>query len=225
MLPFADVLERLPVPQLRRARMARGAARRDHLRHDRRPPGERPRSRRPAVDAARRAGRRRRRRDDRPAGARRGDDDLSRRPRDDGQRADVDLVSAQRRARRRGEAARRGRPRAAGPAADDRRTCRRCRTSSAWSPSRCGCIRRRGSSAAARSTSIRLGDVRRAAAIDPRDEPVRHAARPALLRRIRSASIPIAGRRSSARRCRSSPTSRSAAARASASASRSPGWS
>ena len=38
MLPFAEVLERLPVPQLRRARMARRAARRDHLPHDRRPP-------------------------------------------------------------------------------------------------------------------------------------------------------------------------------------------
>ena len=58
MLPFADVIERLPVPMLRRARMAR--ARLDAIIYrmiaERR--RQRPRSRRPAVDAAGRAGRR-----------------------------------------------------------------------------------------------------------------------------------------------------------------------
>ena len=52
--------------------------------------------------------------------------------------------------------------------------------------SRCGCIRRRGSSAAAPSTSIPLGDYERAAAGDRLHEPVRDAARRALLRRSRA---------------------------------------
>jgi cytochrome P450 len=55
MLPFAELLEHLPVPKLRRARLTR-PARRDYLRHDRGAPQERPRSRRPALDAALGAG-------------------------------------------------------------------------------------------------------------------------------------------------------------------------
>ncbi len=133
MLPFADVIERLPVPKLRRARMSRVRLDADHLPDDRRSPRQRPRPRRPAVDAARGAGRRRRRGDDRRAGARRGDDDLPRRPRDDGERADLALVSGRRRAGRRGEAARGSRSRPAGPPAGARRCRRRCRMSSASS--------------------------------------------------------------------------------------------
>ena len=67
--------------------------------------------------------------------------------------------------------------------------------------------------------------LRRAGAVDHRHEPVRDCSATRASSPSPSASIPIAGRRSSARRCRSSPTSRSAAARAGASASRSRGWS
>ena len=81
MLPFADVLERLPVPKLRRARMAR--ARLDAIIY--RMIAERRASGRdrgdllsmllPAQDEEDDGARH-----DRPAGARRGDDDLPRRP-------------------------------------------------------------------------------------------------------------------------------------------------
>ena len=85
------------------------------------------------------AGRRgRRRRDDRPAGARRGDDDLPRRPRDDGERADVDVVSAvsstpdveARAARRRSIASLGGRAADAEDLARAARTLERCSTES-----------------------------------------------------------------------------------------------
>ena len=95
MLPFSDVLEKLPVPELRRARVAR--AQLDAIIYrliaERRASG-RDRGDLLSMLLPRRTMRGgRRQRHDRPAGARRGDDDLPRRPRDDRQRADVDLVS------------------------------------------------------------------------------------------------------------------------------------
>ena len=200
MLPFAELLERLPVPTLRRGPDGARAARRDHLPHD-------------SPSAARAAGDRGDLlsmlllaqdeeddggRHDRSAGARRGDDDLPRRPRDDRERADVDLVSAERRAGGRGARSTHEIDRVLRrPPADDGATFPRCRTSSASSPNRCGCIRRRGSSAAARSTTIRWT----ATSLPPRsilvDEPVhrRTATRASTPSPI--GSIRIAGRRSS----------------------------
>ena len=126
---------------------------------------------------------------------------------------------------RRSAAARGDRSRAGGTPADGRRRRSRCRTPRASSPNRCGCIRRRGSSAAARSTSTPSAAItcRRASIVvmsqwivhrDPRHYP-----------RSRAIRSRIAGRRSSRPRCRASRTFRSAADRASASANRSRGWS
>ena len=69
------------------------------------------------------------------------------------------------------------------------------------------------------------GRLRRAGAVDHHHEPVRHRSATRATTPTPSDSCPTAGRRSFAPRCRSSRTSRSAADRASASASRSRGWS
>ena len=150
-----------------------------------------------------------------------------RRPRDDGQRAHVDLVPAER-ARPRPSA--RCTPRSTAvlrrAAADARPTCRRCATSSRSSPRRCACIRRPGSSAAAPSRPY-AGRRLHAAAADHRGhEPVRRAPRRALLPGSRPVRRRSAGRPAfSAALPQVRVLSRSAAGRASASASRSRGWS
>ena len=169
MLPFFDNARAAAASGARTRPRGRARTRRDHLRDDRRAAPASRGSRRSAVDAAAGAGRRRRRpRDDRPAGARRGDDDLPRRPRDDGQRARVDVVSPRASTGGRGAAARGDRSRARRPAADDRGRAERCRSSSRWSPRRCGCIRRRGSSAAARSVPYQIDGYLAAGALDRR---------------------------------------------------------
>ncbi len=89
-----------------------GQARRDHLPPHRRPPRLAGRSRRRAQHPARRA-RRGRHVDDRPAGPRRGDDAVPRRPRDHGERARVGHLPAR-------EAPLRTRPRRAGDRAPGR---------------------------------------------------------------------------------------------------------
>ena len=121
MLPFSDLLERLPVPRLRRARAARAeldAIIYGMIAERRRSPGDRGDLlsmllvAQDEEDGHDQPGPRH----DRRAGPRRGDDDLPRRPRDDGERADLDLVSAEPGARRRGPAARGGRSGARRPA-------------------------------------------------------------------------------------------------------------
>ena len=162
----------------------------------------------------------------RPAGARRGDDDLSRRPRDHGECAGVDSgTSSSQAPGGRAKAARGGRSRARAGA------CRRSTTCPALTYCRAGGHR----VDAAVSAGVdhrpprgrRLPDRR-----VRRSGPVASSScSPYLIQRDArwfpdpTRSIPIAGRRSSRRRCRRLPTCRSAAAHAAASASRSPGWS
>ena len=162
MLPFADVLERLPVPKLRRARMARAAL--DAIIY--------------GMIAERRASGR-----DRGdllsmlLAAQDEDDDgggmTDQQVRDEamtiflaGHETTANaltwtLVSAERRARRRGARCTTRSTASCRAGCRRSRICRRCRASSASSPSRCGCIRRRGSSAAARSTTIRSATTSR----------------------------------------------------------------
>ena len=160
MLPFADVLERLPLPQLRRGRTGARAARRDHLRHDR-------------ASAAR-------------SGGDRGDllsmlllaqdeEDDGRGMTDEQVRDEAMtiflaghettanaltwtwyLLSAAPDGRARG-CTRKSIACCGGRLPTVARSRRRCPTSSGSSPSRCGCIRRRGSSAAARSSAYPIG--------------------------------------------------------------------
>ena len=131
-------------------------------------------------------------RDDRPAGARRGDDDLSRRPRDDRQRAGLDLVSPQSVAGRRSAGCTRRSTACWQAAADGRRRRSRCRTPTrvvtesmrlyppAW------LVGRRA------VNEYRIGGYIVPAALDRRHEPVDRAPRPAVLsgaRALRSRSL------------------------------------
>ena len=127
------------------------------------------------------------------------------------------LLSQHRRGR--GATARRDRSRARRAVCRRSPTWRDCRWSSGSSPRRCGCIRRRGWSAAAPSTSTRSPTivVPAAAMIFMSPYVMHRDARffpDAGALRSRSLDAGDAGRR-----CRSSPTSRSAVARGNASAS------
>ena len=151
------------------------------------------RSRRPAVDAARCSRRRGRHgRADRRADSRRGADAAPRRPRDDGERADVDVVSARASTRRRSaDCTTRSIACSLGRLPTVADVARGCRWSSGSSPRRCASIRRRGSSAGARSTTIPRR-LRGAAARNDLHEPVRDAPRRAVLSRpgtLRSRSL------------------------------------
>src|SRR5207248_436800 len=144
--------------------------------------GARPRSRGSALDAATRAGRGLRRVDARCSGGRRSDNDLPRRPRDDGERADVDVVSPEPVAGGGGEAARGGGPRARRTPPDRRRhpgadvdRARRHRVDAVVSAGVAG--------RPPRDRGVRIRTVRRAAAGDPDHEPFHRAARRAVVRR------------------------------------------
>ena len=168
------------------------------------------------------AGRRRRQPHDRPPGARRGHDAVPGRPRDDRRRAVVDLVPARPASRGRGAPGRGAAQRARRPRCRPSPTCRGSRTPRWWSWSRCGSTR-----PPTRSRPRGRADCRSAAtAIAPDDradhEPVGGAPRRALVRRARRVPARALGATTSPSGCRATPTSRSAAARACASATRSP---
>ena len=193
MLPFADLLERLPLPSCDARATAR--ARLDAIIYgmiaERRASGQR--SRRPAVDAAAGAGRR---------GRRRGMTD--RQVRDEamtiflaGHETTANALTwtwylLSQRTGRRGAGCTTKSIACCRAGCRRSRTSPRCRSSRRWSPSRCGCIRRRGSSAGAPSSDYPIGGYVAPRAIDRPDEPVRHAARRALLpgpRALRSRSL------------------------------------
>ena len=97
---------------------------------------------------------------------RRGDDARRRRPRDHRERAQLDLVPALAASRGRGAAARRDRRRARAGVARPRARWKRSPTRIRWSTRRCGCIRRAGCCRAARSARTRCRATRVPAGTD-----------------------------------------------------------